>query len=79
MKDYKANVTKLVMVRLSGLLGDINGDGVVDVFDAIILSSAFGSTPGTPNWNPRADINDSGEVDIFDAIILSAHFGETAT
>jgi hypothetical protein len=60
-----------------GVSGDINGDGTVDIFDAIILSTAFGSKPNQPNWNPNADLDNSGEIDIFDAIILSTHFGET--
>jgi hypothetical protein len=56
--------------------GDINGDGTVDIYDAILLASAFGSTPGSPNWNPNADINGDGVVDIYDAIILSAHYSQ---
>jgi hypothetical protein len=60
-----------------GVSGDINGDGTVDIFDAIILSTAFGSKPNQPNWNPNTDLDNSGETDIFDAIILSTHFGET--
>lgn len=58
------------------LIGDINGDGVVDIFDAILLSAAFGSTPSAPNWNSRADLNEDNIVDIFDAIVFSSHFGE---
>jgi len=57
---------------------DLNGDFTVDIYDAILLSSAFGSEPGSPNWNPNADINNDNTVDIFDAIILSANFGQTA-
>ena len=57
--------------------GDINGDGTVDVYDAIILASAFGSNPSSPNWNPNVDINGDGIVDIYDAIILAAHFGQS--
>lgn len=60
------------------LIGDINDDGVVDIFDAILLSVAFGSTPGQPNWNSGADLNGDNIVDIFDAIIFSVHFGEEA-
>jgi len=56
--------------------GDINYDNTVDVFDAIPLASAFGSVPGSANWNSAADLNYDNAVDIFDAIILSAHFGE---
>jgi len=57
--------------------GDINGDGKVDIYDAITLASAFGSSPGSSNWNPNADINGDGTVDIYDAIIMSSYFGQT--
>jgi hypothetical protein len=59
-----------------GIPGDINDDGTVDVFDAVLLSKAAGSTPDKPNWNPNADLNNDGIVDIFDAVILAAHAGE---
>jgi uncharacterized repeat protein (TIGR02543 family) len=60
-----------------GVPGDINGDGTVDVYDAMILAAAFGSGPNSPNWNPNADINGDGTVDIYDAIILAAYFGQS--
>jgi hypothetical protein len=59
-----------------GVPGDLNGDGTVDIYDAILLAAAYGSTPGTPNWNPNADINGDGIVDIYDAIILAGNFGQ---
>jgi len=62
-----------------GIPGDLNADGTVDVFDAVILSGASGSEPGASNWNPNADINGDEIVDLFDAVILSGHAGETET
>jgi hypothetical protein len=59
-----------------GIPGDLNGDGTVDIYDAIILAGAFNSSPSSTNWNANADINGDGTVDIYDAIILSAHFGQ---
>ena len=56
--------------------GDINGDGTVDIYDAIMLSGAFNSSPGSTRWNPNADINGDGIVDIYDAIIQSGHFNQ---
>jgi nitroreductase len=56
--------------------GDINDDGVVDIFDAIMLSAAWNSVPGSPAWNAKADINNDNIVDIFDAIILAKDFGK---
>jgi len=60
------------------LPGDINGDGVVNFLDAILLGAAFGSTPGSPNWNPNADLNGDLVINFLDAIILGANFGKTA-
>jgi PKD repeat protein len=73
---FKGYISNIIMVKVSGVLGDINGDGVVDIYDAILLSSAYNSVPASPNWNPNADINSDNIVDIYDAIILATHYGE---
>jgi hypothetical protein len=69
--------TSLTVLKFP-LLGDINGDNVVNFLDASLLGAAWGSHPGDPNWNPRADLNNDGTVNFLDAIILSANFGKTA-
>jgi len=69
-----APISKTISVHLPG---DVNGDNTVDIFDAILMSSAFGSSPGMKNWNDAADLNGDGVVDIFDAIILAGHFGSS--
>ena len=56
---------------------DINGDGIVDIVDIVIVALAFGSEPGDPNWNPIADLNGDGIVDIVDIVLVAIHFGET--
>lgn len=58
------------------ILGDINDDRIVDIFDAVILANAFGSAAGSENWTTEADLNSDGAIDIFDAIILSLNFGK---
>jgi hypothetical protein len=60
------------------VIGDINYDGIVDIFDAIAFANCFGTRPGHPRWCPQADLNGDGIVDIFDAIIMANHFGEVA-
>jgi len=57
-----------------GILGDINGDGTVNILDAIVLGSSFLATLNSRNWNSNADINDDGIVNILDAIIMGNHF-----
>jgi hypothetical protein len=58
------------------VVGDVNGDGAVDIYDAITLSNAFASVPGRPAWNGNADINCDNSVDIYDAILLSLNFNK---
>jgi hypothetical protein len=60
--------------------GDVNADGLVDIFDCVIVALAFGSTHDDhiPPWNPNADINNDGIVDIFDLVVVALHFGETS-
>jgi hypothetical protein len=60
------------------LPGDANSDGIVDIYDAIILANAFNSELGDSNWNSVADINGDNTVDIYDAITLANNYGKTA-
>jgi hypothetical protein len=64
---------------------DVNGDGVVDIVDIVIVAIAFASQPEddpeTPwddseNWNPAADLNGDLLVDILDLVLVAIHFGE---
>jgi len=59
------------------LLGDVDGDGIVDIFDALAVRAAYGSTPGEPNWNPEADLNQDDTIDVYDAITIRSQYGET--
>jgi hypothetical protein len=60
----------------SFLREDLNFDGIVDIFDAVLLAGAAGATPGHPRWNyGQADITADYIVDIFDAVRLAGHAG----
>ena len=60
------------------LPGDVNADGIVDVFDLVLVGVAFGSQEGEPSYNPDADLNGDGVIDIFDAVIVGSNFGNEA-
>lgn len=57
--------------------GDADGDNEVSIGDYAILSAAFGSSPGTPSWDPRCDFDCDDEISIGDYALLSANFGMT--
>lgn len=53
------------------MLGDMNGDRTLNLYDAVLLVAAYGSRPGDPNWNPDADLAWPWEhIDIYDAVTL---------
>jgi len=56
------------------MLADINSDGKVDLYDALIMANHFGCRIGDANWNGSADMNNDGQIDIYDVIILAAVF-----
>lgn len=59
------------------LPGDVNGDGEVGPADFTLLSAAFGSSLGDPNYNVDADLNKDDEVGPADFTILSQNFGRS--
>lgn len=54
---------------------DFNGDGHVNLLDAILMSNAFGTTTASLNWNATYDLNNDGAINILDMIILGKNFG----
>jgi hypothetical protein len=82
--DNAGNTENTNSIILTLVGPDINGDGVVDGSDLIIIARAFGSygpnflypgTPQNPRWNPIADINFDGVVDGCDLILTTRKFG----
>jgi len=73
-----ASVMPPVLGSLTNIVGDLDGNGVVDIKDLAILMQAFGAYPGHIRWNAEADLNRDGKIDIIDAALLFKHIGETA-
>lgn len=58
------------------IMGDVNGDGVVDMRDISEVCNAYAATPDRPKWNFYADFNRDGRVDLRDIGIACANFGK---
>jgi len=58
------------------MLGDVNGDGSIDLYDLVLCSNSFGCCVGYPCWDERVDFNQDGVIDIFDIVIIAANYGK---
>ena len=81
MKSYIVLAFAVLAVAVAicparAILGDINGDGKVDMKDVGIVAKAFGATPSNPRWDPAADLDGDGRIDMKDIAIVAANFGK---
>ena len=51
-------------------IGDVNGDGNVNILDLTVVASSFRVGSPTP---PRADVNEDGTVNILDLVLIAQH------
>lgn len=64
-------------IEIIRLTGDVNDDGIVNVKDLTIVSLAYGSFQGEPDYNPDADLNQDGIVDMKDLWYVARNLGKT--
>jgi len=60
------------------ILGDVQGDGKVDIMDLLEMGKAFGSNSSKSNWNPYCDFNNDNKVDTIDLFDLGENYGQTS-
>jgi hypothetical protein len=66
-----AHLSTLVGFFPTAVLGDTNGDGVVNCTDIAIVKASFGKRRGQLGYDPRADVNQNGVVDVNDLALVS--------
>ena len=57
----------------SSLMGDVNGDGIVNILDLVWVASRFDTTDA-----PDADLNGDGEVNLQDLVLVANRLGSIA-
>jgi len=59
------------------MIGDINGDGVIDIHDVVMVTSIYHHDENDPDWNPDADLVPPwGYIDIYDVVTIAARYGK---
>ena len=58
------------------IVGDMDGDNDVDIFDIVIMAGVYGVRWPDLRYNPNADIDGDGDIDIFDIVAAAANYGK---
>jgi PKD repeat protein len=56
------------------MLGDIDGNRKIDIFDVVKVAIAYKSEEGDPNWDFTLDLKRDGIIDIFDVVVVCAKY-----
>ena len=71
------NIDNYPLMNLYWNPGDVNHDLEVDIYDVVMLSGAYLSTPSDSNWNPHCDLVEPYEViDIYDVVFMCGSYGD---
>jgi parallel beta-helix repeat protein len=55
--------------------GDTNGDGNIDIYDIVRLTSIYGAKRSEPGFNPNCDIDGNDVINIYDVVIATSQYG----
>lgn len=58
------------------IIGDLDGDFDVDLYDAVGLLARYGAKEGQPEYDFVCDIDGDGDIDLYDAVQLLANYGQ---
>lgn len=58
------------------LIGDINRNDWVNIYDGILLGNSWGMNSNQTGWDVKKDLNKDNVINIYDGILLGNHFGE---
>jgi len=68
------NIAATVIIET--ILGDVTGEGKVDIIDIATIAKAYGTYPGHPKWNPNADLDNNNKIDIIDIAKAAKNYGK---
>lgn len=68
---YVAGIVKIKMV------GDVNGDGKINIIDIASIAVAYRSNVGDSSYNLICDLNRDGTINILDVSLAAKSFGES--
>ncbi|MEW5936028.1 MAG: dockerin type I domain-containing protein, partial [Bacillota bacterium] len=59
--------------------GDTKRDGLIDIFDIVLIGAAYNAEQGEERYDARADINRDGVVDLQDLTVAAFYFNRAGS
>jgi len=57
------------------MVGDVDGDKDVDIFDIVRMAGVYGVRYPDPRYDPNCDVDGDGDIDIFDIVAAAGNYG----
>lgn len=75
MQNTGNNATTLITKVVA--CPDVDGSGVVDLFDVFAIGESYGARRGEPGYVSGRDVNQDGVIDVLDVLRVGAMWGAT--
>jgi hypothetical protein len=72
--DFSLNVLPYIDNGLPSKGPDLNGDGVINMADVILIATVFNTTSGDSKYVPEYDFNGDGAINMVDVIAIASKF-----
>jgi thermitase len=77
--NVENNVFIGVLVKIK-MLGDVNGDGKINIYDVVSVASIYGCKEGEPDWDAEADLAPPwGLINLYDIVVITSVYGQTCS
>jgi hypothetical protein len=77
--QYEVNLAnnELTTLLKIKMIGDVNGDGIIDIYDLTAACVSYDARVGDPKWNEEADVAPEwGIIDIFDIVTIAYQYNK---
>jgi len=58
------------------IVGDVDGDRDVDIYDIVRMAGVYGVSQPDPRYDPNCDIDGDGDIDIYDIVAAAGNYGQ---
>lgn len=66
----------LQLMQCVMLVGDVDKDFDVDIFDLVRMAGVYGVKKPNPRYDSSCDVDADGDIDIFDLVLMAGNYGE---